>query len=301
MKPYLNLHCGLGEAPYYEAATNTLRFVDIKKKRLHTVDLTKGSDSLKTLQFDMPVGVTADIEGVDSSKKILIGGKSGIYILDRVTEKWELLKRFYDTVEKDERLRSNDGAIDPQGRFWIGTMNDFWVGEPQAEGTLFRFGSDLSRTTMRQSLTIPNGVGWSRDQATMYFTHSTEKRIIAFDYSANTGDITNERVFWQHDGDGDPDGFKMDEDGYIWQAIYGEGRVLRISPEGKVVGEIKYPTRCITCPVFVGTELWVTTADEEDENEVESKRYGGGVFKVDVGIRGLKDFKFKLDSNVAAE
>ena len=88
----------------------------------------------------------------------------------------------------------------------------------------------------------------------------------------------------------------MDEEGYIWQAIYGESRVVRISPEGKVVGEIKYPTRCITCPVFVGTELWVTSADDEDEKEVEGKKFGGGVFKVDVGVRGLKVFKFNLDS-----
>jgi sugar lactone lactonase YvrE len=56
--------------------------------------------------------------------------------------------------------------------------------------------------------------------------------------------------------------------------------VVKISPEGKVVGEITYPTRAITCPVFVGTELWVTSAAEEDEKEVESKKYGGGVFKV---------------------
>lgn len=147
---------------------------------------------------------------------------------------------------------------------------------------------------MRASLTIPNGVGWSLDHRTQYFTHSTEKRIIAFDYDAATGDLSNERTFWTHDGNGDPDGFKMDEDGYIWQAIYGESRVLRISPGGKVVGEIKYPTRAITCPTFVGTELWVTSADEEDDNEVESKKYGGGVFKVDVGVRGLKNFKFKL-------
>lgn len=133
-EPYLDLHCALGEGPYYEEATNRLRFVDIIKRHLHTVDLSIGPKSLKTLQLDMPVGVTADIEGIDSRKKILIGGKSGMYILDRETGKYELLKRFFDSEEKDERLRSNDGAIDPQGRFWVGTMNDFWVGEPQAEG-----------------------------------------------------------------------------------------------------------------------------------------------------------------------
>lgn len=136
-QPWLDISCGLGEAPYYEAATNTLRFVDIIKKRLHTVSLTEGPSSLKTLQLDIPFGVTADIKGVDPAKKILAGGKHGIYILDRESGKYELLKRFYDSEEKDDRLRSNDGAVDPQGRFWIGTMNDFHVGEPQAEGVYF--------------------------------------------------------------------------------------------------------------------------------------------------------------------
>ncbi len=134
--PYLDIHCGLGEAPFYSPSTNTLRFVDIKKKRLHTVSLTDGPSSLKTLQLDMPIGVTADIEGVDPEKRILIAGKSGIYVLDRETGKYVLLKRFYESEENDERLRSNDGAVDPHGRFWIGTMSDFWVrdGNPEAEG-----------------------------------------------------------------------------------------------------------------------------------------------------------------------
>ena len=133
-EPYLNIHCGLGEGPYYERDTNTLRFVDIKKKQLHEVDLAIGPQSLKTMQFDMPVGVTADIEGVDPSKKILVGGKSGVCVLDRETGKLELLKRFHDNEANDARLRSNDGAVDPQGRFWIGTMTDFGVGPLQAEG-----------------------------------------------------------------------------------------------------------------------------------------------------------------------
>ena len=107
--------------------------------------------------------------------------------------------------------------------------------------------------------------------------------------------MTNERIFYTHPGSGSPDGFRIDEQGYIWQAIYGEGKVLRISPEGKVVGEVSYPTRNITCPQFVGTELWVTTASEEDESQVESFKNGGGIFKVDVGIRGLDEFKFKLE------
>lgn len=138
-EPYLDLHCGLGEAPFYERNTNTLRFVDIKKRHLHTFSLADGPSSLKTLQLDMPVGVTADIEGVDNTEKILVGGKHGIALLERKTGKYEYLKRFYDDGERDDRLRSNDGAVDSKGRFWIGTMNDFHVnhGIPQPEGWCF--------------------------------------------------------------------------------------------------------------------------------------------------------------------
>jgi len=164
-------------------------------------------------------------------------------------------------------------------------------------GILFRFNNDLTRHALHHSLTIPNSVGWSRDQKTMYFTHSTKKCILAFDYAPASGSISNERVFWTYDGAGDPDGFKLDKEGNLWQAIYGDGKVVKISPQGKVIGEVLYPTRCITCPVFIGTELWVTTAAEGDEKEVESAKLGGAVFKVDVGIGGAKEFKFKLDED----
>lgn len=133
-EPYLNIHCSLGEGPYYEASRNVLRFVDIIQKRVHTVDLSIGPSSLTTLQLDIPVGVTADIEGVDPSKKILLGAKRGLYLLDRATGSYELIKRYSDTEENDERMRGNDGAVDPQGRFWVATMNDFWVGAPNPEG-----------------------------------------------------------------------------------------------------------------------------------------------------------------------
>lgn len=137
-KPYLNLHCKLGEGPYYEETTNSLRFVDIINKRLHTVSLTAGPDSVRTLQLDTPVTVTADVEGHAPQDKILIGAKYGIALLDRKTGAYEYVSRFsaaHDDGTDNERLRSNDGAVDPHGRFWLGSMTDFGKGDIQAEGT----------------------------------------------------------------------------------------------------------------------------------------------------------------------
>lgn len=142
---------------------------------------------------------------------------------------------------------------------------------------------------------IPNSLGWSPDKKTMYFTHSTPQQVLAFDYDTDTGAVANQRVFYQHQGSGDPDGFRVDVNGNIWHAVYGESRVLKISPEGKLAGQITLPTRNITCVEFVGTELIITTASDDDSPDgSKSKALGGAVFRVDVGVKGLEPFDFRL-------
>ncbi len=161
-------------------------------------------------------------------------------------------------------------------------------------GALIRFGQSKTGEVVLPDLTIPNSVGWSPDARTMYFTHSTTGTVYAWDYSPSDGSLSNKRVFYQHDGQGDPDGFRVDTEGNLWHAVYGEARVLKISPAGKVVGEIRLPTKNITCPEFVGTQLFITTAaDEDGAGGPKSKEFGGGLYRVDVGARGLEPFRFK--------
>ncbi|KAI1500445.1 regucalcin [Biscogniauxia marginata] len=328
---YLNPHCGLGEGPYYEAATNSLRFVDIKKHRVHSVNLDQGPQSLSTIQLDTPVGVTADVEGVDPRDKILIGAKYGIAVLDRKTGTYEYVARFEE--KGNERLRSNDGAVDPHGRFWQGAMTDFGYDvrdeEIQKEkkfnttkglvtnatgtspfpfpGHLYLFdGSGRPAQSMRHPVAIPNSVGWSPDGRTMYFTSSRERTVYAWDYAAGEGGgrgeggagrLSNERVFYRHEGPAEPDGFRVDTDGNLWHALYGGSRVLKISPAGEVVGQINLPTQNITCPQFVGTELFITTGSMEPGSGPDSAvELGGALFRVEVGARGLEPFAFKLDN-----
>ncbi|KAK0763021.1 hypothetical protein N5P37_004004 [Trichoderma harzianum] len=290
VEPWLDLKCALGEGPFYEKETNSLRLVDIKKKHIHTVSLS--DISLKTIQLDVCPTVTADIEGVDPQDRILIGVKHGLAVLDRQTGTYKMLAPF-NSQENNERIRANDGAADPHGKFWLGTMTDFGLGEFQPEGFLARFDSSKAKEEVLTDLVIPNGIGWSPDNKTMYFTHSKTREVFAFDYSPETGAVSNKRLWYRHEGPGEPDGFRVDVDGNVWHAIYGESSVLKISPDGKVIGSITLPTRNITCVQFVGTELFITSAADEEGDET-SKRYGGGVFKVDVGIAGLELFKFKL-------
>lgn len=148
---------------------------------------------------------------------------------------------------------------------------------------------------MKSPVSIPNSVSWSPDNKTMYFTHSSSRVIHAFDYSVEDGGISNERVWFTYDGQGEPDGHRIDVDGNMWCAVYGDSVVLKISPQGNVIGKIHMPTKNISCVQFVGTELFITTAGmKEGEGTPEEVDFSGGLFRVDVGAKGLEPHAFKL-------
>ena len=193
-------------------------------------------------------------------------------------------------------MRCNDGAVDSQGRYWVGTMNDPKVKDPTDEGVLFRLDPDMSLHRMIEGVSIPNGMSWSSDDKTMYFTDSPSKNIYKYDYDRTTGSISNRQVFFHVEEDNAvPDGFAVDTEECFWIALAGGGKVLRVSPDGEVIGQIILPTRMISCPGFVGQDLFITTAEEEDPGKYpESVRYAGSIFRVPVGVQGKRPLKFHI-------
>lgn len=147
-QPFLNIGCGLGEAPFWEESTNTLRFVDIVKEKVHIVDLNKGASSHVEVPLDISIGTTADLEGEQASGKFVFGGKHGYGIFDRETAGYHYIKRYWegesDQAEKEHTMRGNDGAVDSHGRFWVGTMCDPKVNPPTDIGKVCSELSDPS-------------------------------------------------------------------------------------------------------------------------------------------------------------
>ncbi|CAF9929859.1 hypothetical protein IMSHALPRED_008015 [Imshaugia aleurites] len=292
------MECGLGEAPYYESSRHTLRFVDIVKEKLHIVDLEKGPSSLESFDLGTPVSTTADIEGSDG--EIIVGAKRGYAIMNRKTKKLEYIKKVWEERDgpgKDERMRFNDGVVDHEGRYWAGTMNDPKVkAPPKNEGTVFRLDADMTLHRMIENVSIPNGICFSLDEKIMYFIDSPTSNVFQFKYDRKTGDISDREVFYHVEGDAVPDGMTMDVNGCLWIAICGGGKVIKVSPDAKVVGEISFPNaRMITCPAFVDENLFITSAEEEEpERYPDSVKYdGGSLFRVHVGVSGMPVHKFR--------
>ncbi|KAK4972534.1 rRNA-processing protein cgr1 [Elasticomyces elasticus] len=301
-EPFLTPNCGLGEAPFWETDTNTLRFVDILKKRLHTVDLNVGASSHKSRELPISIGTTADIEG--SPDEFVFGGKLGYGIMNKKSGEWRWIKKMWTEAEakagKEDNLRSNDGAVDIKGRYWVGTMNDPPVKSPSDEGVVFRLDPDLSLHRPITSVTIPNGISWSLDNKTMYFTDSPSTTISTYPYDPESGeiDLSGKGTFFECPIEGGvPDGHAQDEEGCFWIALFGTGKVVRANKQGEVVAEIELPTRCVSCPGFAGEYLYITSAAEEDpEKYPDSAKLQGAVFRVNVGVRGCPLNKFRMDN-----
>lgn len=193
------------------------------------------------------------------------------------------------------RMRCNDGFVDLEGRYFVGTMNDPKVKVPSDEGVLFRLDPDLTLHRLIENVTIPNGMGLSLDERTMYFIDSPTMAVWKFKYERKTGDISDRQVFYHFEGDAVPDGMAMDVNGCLWVAMNGDGKVLKLSPEAEIVGEIYLPARMVACPAFAGDVLYITSAEEEEpEGFPESAKHGGSLFRVHVGVEGLPVHKFRL-------
>lgn len=165
-------------------------------------------------------------------------------------------------------------------------------------GVLFRLDPDLSIHRIKDSVTIPNGISWSPDSKYMYFTDSPTGKIMKYPYDVESGSISWDQgtaFFTCPIEGGVPDGHTQDEEGLFWVALFGTGKVVRVNTAGEIVAEIDCPTRCVSCPAFCGTELYITSAaEEEPEKYPWSTKYQGGLFKVDVGIGGYPTNRFRM-------
>lgn len=91
-------------------------------------------------------------------------------------------------------------------------------------------------------LHTPNGVAISPDSKTLYVNNSgPDQRIIAYPIhpDGTVGPAHDLITFTGKEGEGVPDGLKVDSLGNIWSS--GPGGIRIITPAGKVLGQIKLP------------------------------------------------------------
>lgn len=278
----------LGESPMWHPREHLLYWCDIPGKSLHRFD--PGSGDLAHWQFETePSALAPRLDGA-----LMLAMRDGLWRFDiRSGHRQRLADPPYDP--KHERF--NDGKCDPQGRFWVGTIYE--PREPALASLHCYDGGKLTRRA--DGITVSNGLAWSPNGRTMYWSDTKAHTVYAFDFEPQGGTLSRRRVFasWPvkqagQDLDtygGRPDGAAVDVEGCYWVAMFEGQRVLRLSPEGQTLREVILPCRCPTMPAFGGPDLktlYITTARENrPPAELAMQPFAGCVLALDVDVPGL--------------
>jgi len=190
----------------------------------------------------------------------------------------------------DPGLRMNEGACDPDGRFYCGSMA--YDKEP-GRGTVYRLDADRTTSVVFGGSTISNGLAWSPDGSLAYYIDSDTRRVDVFDYTPDGG-LTGRRTLVEiTDGAGDPDGMTVDAQGHLWVALYAGSAVRRYRPDGTLDGIIELPVSKVTACTFAGADLGdlVITTSREGLPE-GSQPEAGSLFRSRPGVTGLPVAEF---------
>ncbi|NGM69826.1 SMP-30/gluconolactonase/LRE family protein [Natronolimnobius sp. AArcel1] len=273
-----------GEGPLWHPEEELVYWVDIPNGKLFAYDPETDEYDLVYQTDGVPLGgYTIEEDGA-----LLLFTHGTVSRLEPGADKAEPIAEV-----SDAETRFNDVIADPEGRVFCGTM----PGENEL-GDLYRVDPDGSVTLVVEDVDIPNGMGFTDDLETFYFTESEAHVIYAFDYDRETGELSNQRTFVEvPTDDGIPDGMTIDENGDIWSARWDGGRVVRYSPDGEVLEEIELPARKVSSATFGGPEyedLYLTTALTDNDRDEEGDG-AGALFRVsDVGPSGVPEFRSRI-------
>ncbi len=277
----------VGESPVWCPAEKALYWVDITGRKIHRYHPATGAS--ETFQLPHPVTDLA----MRSQGGLVLSLKKKFALFDLATQQLTYL----DDPEADKpENRFNDAKCDRQGRFWAGTMGNVHWDEPC--GALYRLDADGTITRHQTDVLCANGMGWSPDNRTMYFTESFRYTIYAYDFDAAAGTLSNRRVFASLDpkSGGFPDGLTVDVEGYVWSVHNAIGKVVRYTPSGETAATIELPVPR-PCGCIFGGEmldiLYITSA-RETLTPAQIARYplSGSLFAAVPGVHGIAEPHF---------
>ena len=276
----------LGEGALWNYKTQELYWVDIEGQTFNIYNpKTKTNKVLKT---PTRIGTVVPF----TKEEAVVALEDGIYKINIQNGDLKLLS----DVEADiPSNRFNDGKCDPNGNLWVGSMH-----YPQTlpNANLYKVEPSGKTTKMVDSVTISNGIVWTKDTTKMYYIDTPTGHIRSYDYDINTSTISNEAVAVKvPESLGYPDGMTIDENDMLWVGLWNGNCVAQFNPKtGELLRKIEVPAHNVTACAFGGKNfdtLYITTSSEDMTDE-EHKKYplAGSIFKVKPGVKGVPAFFF---------
>ena len=275
----------LGESPVWQQNESAWYFVDIIGDRIYKRDASNNIVSQRDSNY----------------VSNLVCAQSG-FLVSQENKVFHTCKNFKRddiicTIGQPTTMRTNDGSVGPDGKYWFGTMEKQPSGlngkiySVDAKGTLLVQGEDIG---------IPNSFIWL-DSTHVLITDSYLQKTFKIELLENgTLNWKNRKVWLDLSAtEGTPDGGALDEDGNVWLAIWGAAVVNQYSSEGALLKSIKLKALQPTSCAFGGKnmdELLITTATEGmSSNQLKSYPESGMIIPLNMDVKGKKLPVFKFE------
>jgi sugar lactone lactonase YvrE len=274
----------LGESPVWDERAAALYAVDIFGRVVIHLDPATGAVE-EIARLDDLVGAIVLRRGGG----LVAATGTAVVLLDA-----ELRRTVVAEIPGATGLRFNDGACDPQGRFWVGTMA---LDDVSERGALYRY-DERGLIPMVQSVSISNGIDWTGDGARMIYADTPTRRIDTFAFDGANGTLSDRRTLVElaDDTAGFPDGLTVDVEDHIWIALWDGWAVHRYRPDGTLDRVVELPVARPTSCAFGGDDLgdlYITSARIGlTAEELEAQPRAGSVFVLRPGVAGRLPNRF---------
>ncbi|WP_232622897.1 SMP-30/gluconolactonase/LRE family protein [Pareuzebyella sediminis] len=248
--------------------------------------------------FTEPLGFPSGIEGpavdregilyaVNFERKGTIGqvdsmGKASLFISlpegsvgngIRFNSKGEMLVADYtkhnilriDMKTKEISVYAHHEAMNQPNDIAIMNNDILFASDPDwknSKGQIWRIDVNGEATLLEEGMGTTNGIEVSPDNSTLYVNESVQRNVWAYDLSPS-GEVSNKRLLLTFDDFG-MDGMRTDIAGNLYITRHGKGTVVKVSPEGKILEEIRLKGKTPSNIAFGGqngTKAFVTLQD----------------------------------------
>jgi sugar lactone lactonase YvrE len=167
------------------------------------------------------------------------------------------VRRWRTTDDGVDLQDPNDSSADGRGGVYISDPGVF-ARSARVTGAVLYLAPDGGLRRVADGLRYPNGVFVDRAEQALYVDEHLRRRILrypiqpdgslgAMQVFADLAVLTPQVGAYEEAG---PDGLERGPDGNLYVCLYGEGRIARLTPDGRFAGDIRVATPYLTNIAF---------------------------------------------------
>ena len=187
-----------------------------------------------------------------------------------------------DLKTKEVTVFAHDSLLNQPNDLAICCNNRMYASDPNwknSTGNIWKVENGVFEL-LEGNMGTTNGIEVSPDEKTLYVNESVQRKVWAFDID-DLGNISNKKLFHQFEDFG-MDGMRCDQNGNLYITRHGKGTIVKLSPNGALLKEIKLKGKKPSNIAFGGKDgrtAYITLQDrgflESFRVEVPGRAFGG--------------------------